>query len=489
MTSHFDDVGKVKESLRRDTAYWKRLFNKIDGKPEPMQILQKRTMNTALAVLQNLEDVSTVQLFTSLYFYCQDIKMKEFTHRYEAVVEMAGANPDKFVFGLHKFYTDISHKIKKENLYSEFFEFYYRCVRLRQEQESQRIEDNVVLAYLNILTQNIEYLRPNKFDFSVMLAGQTTTGELMTVPDLYPNLDQPNYDLARHLAQKKEITSDSQIFQFYKKYGYEVNSMFDIEVYTNVDKLYTTTVTALFPLINEYTFDILPVTPFSAINIKFRPFIFTLDIPKTKLDLTKRNRTLPSNGVVIKFEENPLYKELLLKETFFDNKIFLLFRLITSEGDISGYYDTKDKFFYSVFNDIRNDPSYSEKLTSIVLYLYGCYVLNDPFYQIANLPKHFAFLSTGGLTAEGILHGGKLRNTYKSSDEHSLGTARKGNDKYEAESRTIQGFIRRVPEGKKPSGKAIALAESLGYSLAPNETYVQPFIKQVFKLKRKEESQ
>lgn len=61
---------------------------------------------------------------------------------------------------------------------------------------------------------------------------------------------------------------------------------------------------------------------------------------------------------------------------------------------------------------------------------------------------------------------------------------RAGNDKYGSEEKAIQGFIRRVGAGKSPSLEAVARAEALGYELAPNETYVQPFIRRVLKLKK-----
>ena len=134
------------DKLEQTTAWWKKLNKKLEGKPQPMQILQKRTMNTALAVLENLDGIPFTKLSMSLYFYCQDLKMSEFTHQYENQLELAGANPDKFVFQLHKFFNEISVKIKKEDLYSDFFEFYYRCVRLRLEHENKAIEDQVIVA-------------------------------------------------------------------------------------------------------------------------------------------------------------------------------------------------------------------------------------------------------------------------------------------------------------------------------------------------------
>ena len=59
---------------------------------------------------------------------------------------------------------------------------------------------------------------------------------------------------------------------------------------------------------------------------------------------------------------------------------------------------------------------------------------------------------------------------------------------YEAAEVTIQGYIRKLPAGQKASEEARTLAENLGYGLEPNETYVRPFIRQVFPLKERTET-
>lgn len=476
------------EKVKLTTSWWKRLNRKLEGKPQPMQVLQKRTMNTALAVLDNLEDIPFTQLSMSLYFYCQDIKMNEFTHLYENQVELAGANPEKFVFQLHKFFNDISHKIKKEELFEEFFEFYYRCVRLRTEQENKNVEDKVVVAYLNLLTQNIEYLRPSKFDFGTAVAGRKTSGELIVAPDLFPNLDLAGYDFQMEF-EKGNIKGNplAIMCRCYKKYGYDVKSMDDLELYSNIDKLQTTTITALLPFINEFTYDILPTKPFSTRASYFERLNTILALNDLKQALCRRNKTLPSNGVIITFKDNPLFERLLLKEIFFDDCIFLLYKLTTTEGDLSGYYDTKGKFFFTMFREYKENTALADNFAALVLYLYGCYALNNPIYQLTKTSDFFTLKGCPQIIVEGVLHGGKVKNVYDHSEkEITFGTARKGNEDYEQETRSIQGFIRRLPEGQQASERAIALADSLGYDLAPNETYVQPFIKQVFKLKRKE---
>lgn len=478
------------EQLDYDGQYIKKFHKKLKNTPRPMQILQKRTLNSALAILRNIQDIPFDRLSMSLYFFTQDVKMGQFTRAYESQIELAAVNPDRFVMGLHKFYTDLANKIRKENLYTEFFEFHSRCARVRYQMKG-KYEDDVLLAYMNILIQHTEYLRPSKFDFSTVICGMTTDGEIMTVKDPYPNIDMPGYDIQEAFLVENKNYPFSFLVDAYKKYGYEVSSPFDIDVITNRDKIQSTTTHALMPFINEYTFDILPITPFSALTTNLTKFHSSLNLNKITASLKQRKRTLPTNGITIQFKDNPLLKSLLLKEVLFDDAIYMLYRLsFQKDGDISGYYDTKGEFIFSVLYDDYRNLQTSADISSLILYCYACYTLKNPSYNMADLKEHFYVFPAFEVEAEGFLQGGKLLNVYNPKDdtEGNTGTARKGNDDYTKETRAIQGYIRKLPIGRQASKEAVEYAESLGYTLDPDETYVRPFIKQVFRLKVKEQA-
>lgn len=470
-------------------VWMQKLNRKIESKPMPVKTLQRRTMNSAIAICNCLSGLDFSKISMSLYFYCKDVQMQQFTHLYESQIELAGANPEKFAFQLHQFYNNISTKIKKNDWYDDFFEFYYRCIRVRIENSGEKMEDRVLVAYLNLLTQNLEYLRPSKFDFSVCVAGRKTTGELMIDKDPFPDVDQATYDFrAAYENEKKQPDIPAQLFlsQCYQKYGYEVHSMLDLDILTNKDKIQSTTTAVLLPFINEYTFDIRPQNPFVPQILEFESFHTSIDIDQVKNDLQKRNRTLPTNGVKVTFENNSLFDKLLLKEVLYDDRIFLLYRLRTrTKGDLSGVYDTKEKFFYSILSDYKEDPNLVNKIASLILFCYACSVKNDSNYSLENISKLF-LVNKQPLSAMMYMHGGKLRNVYdREGEEHRTGTARIGNEDYETNQKNIQGFIRRLPEGQQASEQAILYAESMGYQLETNETFVRPFVKQVFKLRKK----
>ena len=76
------------------------------------------------------------------------------------------------------------------------------------------------------------------------------------------------------------------------------------------------------------------------------------------------------------------------------------------------------------------------------------------------------------------MRGGKLKRTdgQESEVDHKRDF---DNDNYETKAKAIQGFTRKVGIGKTPSAEAVARAKALGFELALDETYVQPFIKQI----------
>lgn len=469
-----EDIRKISDT------WWRRVTKKANGKPLPLIILQTRTLSTAVEILEWIQDMPFNKLSMSLYFYCQDVGMKEFTRAYEAQLELAGANPEKFAMSLHRFYNEMAHKIQKENQYDLFFEFYYRCVRLRIRNEDEKIDATVSTAYQNLLIQQLEYLRPNKFDFRTFVAGRKTTGEILVREDPFPTFDLPIYELRNAFEQGKKFeNAEKHLYEMYRKAGYEIYNADDQLRIVAQDKIHTTTCCTLLPFINEYTFDILPKTIYNANSDIIHEILTWVDLDTIKADLKHRKRTLPTNGVRITFSGTEIISEILFKEILWDNSIYMLYRISTSNGDLSGVFETRDSFFYSIFQTSVGHEYLTAGVESLVLFCYATQVLGGEY----NLEKINRFISVQGcdrLTATGYGQGGRLRNVYD-------GVQPKREGDYVAGETSIQGYIRKLPAGQKASQEAKELAESLGYDLESNETYVRPFIRQVFRLKERTE--
>jgi len=472
------------------TKYWRKLTKKLKDTPKPMQILQRRTMNTAFSVFGYITGIAFEKLSMSLYFYTKDVQMAEFTRLYESQLELAAIDQDKFAMGLHKFFNNVSIRIKKEDLYQQFFELYYRCIRASLDRSNPNIEQNVIQAYLSLLYQQAEYIKPDKFDYSVTLAGMATDGQLLVMKDFFSNFDLPGYELQQTLSEKGPAYITFPIMQnIYAKYGYKFNSFHDYDVLGERVKFHSSACYAILPFINEYTYDIIPSMPFSIIG----DFLLDINVPESHLAelytaLKKRKHTLPTNGVLIKFADNPVIDSLLLKEILYDNTIILLYKYSCVEGDLAGFYDTKNPFFFTKMAEHDEYIYLAVKIIELVLFCYACYTLNDSMFQLNKIDSYFTLERGYKLNPTGYLQGGKLKNTYQANvdGEPREGTVRKGNDDFEKETKAIQGYIRKLPKNQTASQEAREYAEALGYDLNTDETFVRPFIKQVFRLKVKE---
>ena len=79
----------MKPEYEKVLKWWSKLERKLKDKPETIKILRKRSMNSAISVLDNIRGLDFSEISTSLYFTTQDLKMQEFTKLYDAQVELA----------------------------------------------------------------------------------------------------------------------------------------------------------------------------------------------------------------------------------------------------------------------------------------------------------------------------------------------------------------------------------------------------------------
>ena len=177
----------------------------------------------------------------------------------------------------------------------------------------------------------------------------------------------------------------------------------------------------------------------------------------------RRRRTLPSNGVKVIIEGNPLIEEIKMKELYHADSIHMIARFRLKAGDYLVRFNTMSGLFLSTFLNSTNPEAtlVHDLLESAALWLYALYVLDD----VGDWEKYF-----DGKITEKEAVGGKLRKVYGSSKK-------KDKDNLEQSDRTINGYVRRLPVGQKASDEAIDRARKLGYDLNESETYVQSFIR------------
>lgn len=468
--------------------YRKRVDKKKASKPLPVQILMERTFGSAVAVLALIDEISWEKLTFEMYYICNDLEFKRFIRLYDSQLELAALDQEKFIFGLHKFYNDISRELKEENKYYEFAQFIGAVMQLQFEKK-EKLNENIVDAYLSLILQTLEYLRPDKFNLDVYPYGVSTTGEILVGPYPLAYSDMPVTEYEKIIASGKSIGGPREHFNLikslYAKYGIEVNSTSDLDTIQQTQMIHCNMATSMFPFINEYTFDIASTTAFNSDLVPFNKMVCMMtDTDDLKEKLKHRNRTLPSNGARFEImDPTGEIQGLLLKEIVYNGTVHMLYRLDILGSSLSGYYNTVTGFLYSITKG-ANVPEPYKNISNFILTLYATQVLNS--IQLENVSKWFI---QGGHFLEIKVFGkaGKIKDVYHLSPATS-GKIR-DLEHYDKEERQINVIIRNLPEGRQASEEAKELAAQYGYELEEGQTFVRPFIKQVFVKKKEQQVQ
>lgn len=251
-------------------------------------------------------------------------------------------------------------------------------------------------------------------------------------------------------------------------YSYE-----DTEILRVTQQLHTNVVAYLTPYINEFTIDIIPQASFSPTlgeYLKDVPILLK-NSDAFKETLCHRCKTLSANGLKIHFENSSFTKDVLLKEIYHKGAIVCLYRIETTQGETAGFYNTQTKQFVSMFTHTEEQTTLlGNYIESTILWCYAAFVGSDTSI-LPTSESYNEYLSDPTVEVTFTSIGGKLR--VPTGTKHIRTIA--GDDRYETEIKHISGYIRKLPDGQKASERAITLAQSLGYDLAENETYVQPF--------------
>ena len=449
---------------------YKRMQKKITVKPPPTQIIMERTFNTSCLVLKAIQSLPFSKLTKDLYFLCQTLPSKEISRQFESQMELAGANPERFMFSLHPFYNDFVAKIRRDKRFAELFGFLSTAIRMRIESPALA-SSNVANAYMNLVLQVSEYLRPDKLNLETFVYGIDTDGELLTGPVPYAFSDILGIQMKREESLGSPKTAN--ILNMYREpLVLSTSSLMKI---AEVQRMHVNMTAAMLPFINEFTWDIVPARMYDSNMAPLLELTHgALDLDALYHSLSRRKRTLPANGVLFQADDpTGELQSLLLKEILHDDQIYLLYRADFRVGSVSGYYDTSHPFFYSVFRDATDWES-AQKLEELVLPIYASQVLSP-----VNLAELNSFFLQNGkpLYISPYCRGGRVQDVYHSSLKPKRAYGPRTQGGYQREDRSINGFIRRLPAGQTASPAAIEMAARFGYDLAPDETYVRPFMR------------
>ena len=460
--------------IREHEYNWlKKLNKKYLHKGYPIYVPRRRTLNSAIVILQSIENIPFQKLTLELYFIIKDKNFQKVAEDYKRVIETAKVQPEKFVFQLYEFYKKEAKYIKESNLTGKYFDF------VSQLQELSAIEkdpdkSSVYMALIQILLEQTMFLTQNNLDYNRIVVGVDTDGKIIESDDIYPNLDLPVYEVEKMVAAG-QVPDLETIQMQYSRWNYSIDSIEDTEILRQQNMYFSYIVQYLIPFINEYTLDIVPRNIFRPeySQLCVFPMLFS---PVTDVDydkiLDKRRRTIPTNGLRINFSDGFL-REVLFKEIYKSDQVILLYKLTTKYGELSGAYRTKSKVFFSAFyqTEEKEGKLLHDTIRNLILWFYTAYTcdVEGISLTIESYRRYFADIASE-LTFTQM--GGKLKRVDSGAVvNHKIA----GKDGYDTKIKNISGYIRKLPIGQTASENAVQLARSLGYDLATNETFVAPF--------------
>ena len=466
----------------------KYILKKYGSLDTPRAILDRRTLVTATVVLDEVKGVDFGDLSLEVYMLFKDINFKEIARRYEAQIELASTNADKFMYGLDKFYTNMANYIKKNKLIKDYLDFVTLCFKIYNKRFSNSDIKGVLNCYIDLIMQSMYYVSENKFDLKHEICGLKLDGTIMYRDAYIWNMDIIINDVISK-ASENSSAAENILKDNFSKVGVTINSYEDLEELNRIDRIRSHQLQAMIAYINEYTYDILPVKDFNSNIVIFLNIIIMHSKESLLEELDNRINTLSTNGAKVVFNIEEI-KEVYMKEVFYDNRVVLLYRISTVNGDISGYYDTVDKY---LFNILVSGCTYDDDIDyrarrNIEMLILSCYsffvakngdLLMNNFHNIAFYRSKKSEIF--GIEPSIFRHGGKIKNTYDKSEKRVYNRV---ND-YDEKEVTINGYIRNLPLGQTASEEAIRISRELGYDLPAGKTYVRPFIKHVIKIKEK----
>lgn len=353
------------EALRN--KYYRKNIKKQEGKPSPLQTIMERSFSSGIHIRTSLADIPFEKLTREIYFFSRDIQQKEFSRLYDAQLEFAGIEEEKFIFGLHGFYNSLTTMVKKENKYAELFAFIGAVMRMRDEKQGI-VSTIIINSYLDLTLQTMEYLRSNKFALDTCVYGLKSDGTIITDAYPYAYSDYPSIEIQKRLYEGKPYPTREEIFALYRKAGINLTSASDLSIFEQIQRIHINSVCTLLPYINEETLDMAPVKPYESMNVPLRDFTcenYTLS--ELQSLLSNNPPQIPASGLRFLFQDRTgELKAMKLRGV--EGKGVILYKLETSYGNLYGYLEPQSGYISSALKE-TTIPGCFERFALLLLAL------------------------------------------------------------------------------------------------------------------------
>lgn len=384
-------MSTLKKSMDQMMSRYKANSKRIQAAPPNEQLIMERTFSTACMVLDELEGVSVTELAIGILQFCHGALSSEFSQQYNSQLGLAFTDPDKFAANLHDFYSALSNEIRRKRKFPQIADFLGATLRVQSEKR-KIAGDNTVNAYLDLSLQTMEYLRPDKDALDTYIQGVSVKGEPLAGPCPYPFSDVPTILMRRKLSSDGEDVCLDEDWEnpqlLYAKYGISIKSPQDFARLEQTQRGHCNMAAALLPFINERTQSIAPTKTYDSRYAPLTNLTYSLfDLEGAQRQLASNRRPLPEEGVCIRFDDpTGEIRSLLLMDTQYKNRPYVLYKISFADGDLSGYYDISDAFLYSVLKEGLSQLPH-QNLTALLLATYSSLAL--PKEAVPTLPILF----------------------------------------------------------------------------------------------------
>lgn len=328
----------------------------------------ERSFSSGIHIRTSLADIPFEKLTREIYFFGKDIQQKEFSRLYDAQLEFAGIEEEKFIFGLHGFYNSLTAMVKKENKYAELFAFIGAVMRMRDEKQGI-VSTTIINSYLDLTLQTMEYLRPNKFALDTCVYGLKSDGTIIADAYPYAYSDYPSIEIQKRLYEGKPYPTREEIFALYRKAGIRLTSASDLSIFEQIQRIHINSVCTLLPYINEETLDMAPVKPYESMEVPLRDFTCeNYTLRELQALLADNSPQIPASGLRFLFQDwTEELKAMKLRGV--EGKGVILYKLETAYGNLFGYLEPQSGYISSVLKE-TTIPGCFERFALLLLALY-----------------------------------------------------------------------------------------------------------------------
>ena len=438
---------------------------------------------TAESIISILKDIEVNDLIVDLFLTSEDENFKKLIKSFEKCLIYSKLNPEKFKKEIYDFFKKNAETIKNELLFSELYKFTYF---IYSSFSLKKIDERILNAYLSLIMEQGSYLE----NINYTICGVKTDGLPIEIPEPYLRFEYPIIEYMFDMKKKRVSQKyDFKVLQrYFKKYNYEIKSIDEYTKYTADQQLISNMFFHMTCLIDENCEDILPL-PYYLPSLGFRKKLRVWqDTAYYEELLEKRRYMLPAEGILVKLKNSGNFREILIKERFLNNRIFMLYRLkMDNDKFISGFYDISIKQFFSIWKETDEGKIYHYQVENFILEVY-CHLTSDIGYDRKKNSKLKVVNDINSVEDyyEQQPIAQFVYNNNENVSNKSKTPFKRSYDKsqYIEISKFINPFIRKLPLGWKASEQAIKIAEKYGYDLKENETFVKPFEKKVIHIKK-----